>query len=326
VLALLVVDNSGWLGSVLSGRVGLTDPAPAVAEGRETLSEALQEALGNTLVRALERKGADPPDVVREAFNQCHLFSHSTLHRLVGTGAHSRDVVAFLNRASQVERQYGRRLWDPDLVQQDLAAEEKRRTLPRASNAPRLFISYRWAFDASYDEELSLIIHEFAGWLFGRGYDIVYDRDPRHIGKGFSSDELLWLLPSCSQMIAIVDDGYQARVLEPGCTSPACQEFALAPHLFDANKQPRLLGLWFKGEQLRGPLFSDRWVVDFRDPDVFHAKRDKAFPVRKYQVECQQGDSLRALGPLERRSVQPLVEKLLTEDPTRRILVRDVTK
>jgi len=318
------MDHFKWLGRVLSGGLRLTDANPALEEGRETLSETLQEALGNTLTRALEREGADA-DAVRKAFNECHLFSHARLFRLIGPGAHDNNVTAFLNRASQVELQYGRMLWDRDLVQQDIAADQNRRTLPRASGAPRLFISYRWAFDASYNEDLSLLIHEFAGWLFGRGYDLVYDRDPRHIAKGLSSDELLWLLPGCSQMVVIVTDGYQNRVYEPGCTSPACLEFALLPELFRAIKQPRLLGLWFEGERLREPLFSKQWVVDFRDRDEFMARREKAFPVRQYQVECLEGDSRRVLGPFERRRVQPLVEELLAEDRTRRVLVRDVT-
>ena len=125
----LAMDHFKWLGSVLSGGVRLTDAKPKLEDGRETLSETLQEALGNTLTRALEREGADG-DAVRKAFNECHLFSHASLFRLVGPGAHDNNVAAFLSRASQVELQYGRMLWDRDLVQQDIAAEKKGRTLP----------------------------------------------------------------------------------------------------------------------------------------------------------------------------------------------------
>ena len=80
--------------------------------------------------------------------------------------------------------QHGRMLWSRDLIAQDQEAEATGSILPRASNAPRLFISYRWGFDASYDEDLSPAVHEFAGWLSGRGYDIAYDRNPRYIAKG----------------------------------------------------------------------------------------------------------------------------------------------
>jgi hypothetical protein len=319
------MDHSKWLGPVLSGRIGLAQPTAAPEDGRETLSEALQESLSNTLVRALKREGANV-DTVRKAFLQCHLFSHASLFRLVGLGTHDRDVAAFLNRASEVERQHGRMLWDHELVQQDMKSEQGGQLLPRASGAPRLFISYRWAFDATYDEELSLLIHEFAGWLFGRGYDVVYDRDPRHIAKGFSSDEILWLLPGCSQMVVLATDGYQDRIYESGCTSPACQEFSLLPHLLRANGQPRPLGLWLQGERLREPLFSKRWVVDFRDRDTFMAARETSFPARKYQIECHEGESVRVIGPLERRNVQPLVKELLSENRARRVLVRDVTR
>ena len=131
--------------------------------------------------------------------------------------------------------QHGRMLWSRDLIAQDQEAEATGSIFPRASHAPRLFISYRWGFDASYDEDLSPAVHEFAGWLSGRGYDIAYDRDPRYIAKGSTSDEILWLMPGCSQVIAIVTDGYQERVLDPTAASPVCQEFALVPYLYRAD-------------------------------------------------------------------------------------------
>jgi hypothetical protein len=318
------VNHSAWVGDVLRGLIRVKDGASAVSSGRETLPETLQEALGNALVRAYSREGSDPAKVDK-AFRNCHTLTHLELFRLIGGGTHERDVSAFLNRAAELEVQYGRMLWDRDLVAQDLEAERTGRILPRASNAPRLFISYRWSFDESYDEDLSLIIHEFVGWLFGRGYDIVYDRDPRHIAKRFSSDEILWLLPSCSQMIVMVTDGYQNRILDPQCTSPACQEFALAPYLYRANKQPRLLGLWFQGDQLRAPVFSKEWIVDFRDQDVFLQHREATFPVRQYQIECHDEGKVEVLGPMRRVAVRPTIDRLFADNPARRVLVRDVT-
>jgi hypothetical protein len=52
----------------------------------------------------------------------------------------------------------------------------------------RLFLSYRWSYD---DDDVGFWVEEFASWLFNRGYDIVYDRDPRHIDKDFTSNDLL---------------------------------------------------------------------------------------------------------------------------------------
>ena len=80
-------------------------------------------------------------------FRNWHTLTHFELFRLIGGGTHERDVSAFLNRAAELEVQYGRMLWDRDLVAQDLEAERTGRILPRASNSPRLFISYRWSFD-----------------------------------------------------------------------------------------------------------------------------------------------------------------------------------
>lgn len=42
-------------------------------------------------------------------------------------------------------------------------------------------------------------------------------------------------MPGCSQVIAIVTDGYQERVLDPTAASPVCQEFALVPYLYRAD-------------------------------------------------------------------------------------------
>jgi hypothetical protein len=217
-------------------------------------------------------------------------------------------------------------LWNRDLAEQDLEAERCGHVLPRATNAPRLFISYRWSFDATYDEELSLMIHEFAGWLFGRGYEIVYDRDPRHVEKQLGPEEILWLLPSCSQMIAVVTDDYQDRVLDARATSPVCQEFELAPYLYQANRQPTLLGLWFQGDRLCEPTFSPAWVVDCRDDKVFNAKKDASFPERRFEVAYREPDgSTHVVGPMRRIDVQPTVDGVLTARPGRRVRVSDVT-
>lgn len=289
-------------------------------ESRETLSEAIADALGACLVRGLKRH-PENPEMVRAAFRDWKTLNQAKLYQLVGPGTHQGTVKAVMARPALVGRQHGRLLWSPELIQQDIDAERANRNLPRAGGAPRLFLSYRW----SYDDWMSDWVEEFAAWLFNRGYDIVYDRDPRHMEKGFSSDELLALLPSCSQLIAIVTDGYQERICNPSQTTPVCQEFALAPRLYLANKQPTLLGLWIQGEKLNPP-FSSNWIVDYRDDDVFLARRDKAFPVRKYQVTCARPDgSVVESDPIERLAVRPLVHQWLTERPGQRVMVRDVT-
>jgi len=319
------MNHPQWLNDVLSGAVGSAGGGQKVGEGNETLSETLAAGLGETLVRAFERPNADV-DAVRAAFLDPQSLTHLKLAHLVGRGTHERDVAAFLQRAEQVERQYGRMLWSRDLLRQDLDAERRGRVLPRARNAPRLFISYRWGFDAAYDEDLSLDVHEFAGWLFGRGYDLVYDRDPRHVDKGLGPAELLWLLPGCSQMIAIVTDGYQERVLDRAATSPVCQEFALAPHLYRANRQPTLLGLWIQGEQLREPVFSRAWIVDCRDRERFDEKKGTSFPERRFEVTYREEDgTTHVTGPMTRVNVQPTVDRLFHERAGRRVAVTDVT-
>ena len=136
--------------------------------------------------------------------------------------------------------QYGRCFWDPELLEQDVEAERGGSHLPRPSGAPRLFLSYRWTYD---DDDLGSWVEEFASWLFNRGYEIVYDRDPRHIEKGFTSNDLLALLPSCSQMIALVTDGtrlgFAANIDQPSVSGIRASSPALSRR--PAAEAPRIL-------------------------------------------------------------------------------------
>jgi hypothetical protein len=288
-------------------------------DGRETLQEAITDALAASLGRALQH--TSDPEKVRRAFRDLTSMTHATLYDLVGPGTHDAGVSAWLQRPTLVAKQHGRMIWDQDLLAQDMEAERLGQHLPRARGAPRLFLSYSW----THDDDIIFWVEEFAGWLFNRGYDIVFDRDPRHAAKGFTSDDVLVLLAGCSQMIAIVTDGYQERISDPKLTSPACQEFALAPMLYRLNKQPTLLGLWVQGERLEPP-FSERWVKDARDEDLYLAKRDAWFPPRRYQVACMGTDAaVRELGPMPRVDVRQTVHRLLTEKPGQRVAIRDVT-
>ena len=63
------MNHSAWVGDVLRGLIRVKHGASAVSSGRETLPETLQEALGNTLVRAYSREGSDPAKVDK-AFSQ----------------------------------------------------------------------------------------------------------------------------------------------------------------------------------------------------------------------------------------------------------------
>ena len=69
----------------MRGLIRVKDGASAVSSGRETLPETLQEALGNTLVRAYSREGSDPAKVDK-AFHNCHTLTHFELFRLIGGG------------------------------------------------------------------------------------------------------------------------------------------------------------------------------------------------------------------------------------------------
>jgi hypothetical protein len=93
---------------------------------------------------------------------------------------HPRGVEFALRAPGRISARHGKLSWSPELLEEERAAEAAGAPLPRAIGAPRLFLSYRWADNPSEDT----LIDDVAGGLHMRGYDLVFDRDPRHLDDG----------------------------------------------------------------------------------------------------------------------------------------------
>ena len=64
--------------------------------GRETLSEAITDAMADVLLRARDRH---PLEMVKEVLRDWKSLSHAKLFELVGPATHDGDVKAYLSRA-----------------------------------------------------------------------------------------------------------------------------------------------------------------------------------------------------------------------------------
>ncbi|WP_372529275.1 hypothetical protein [Piscinibacter sp.] len=190
-----------------------------------------------------------------------------------------RSVAFALGAPARVSERAGVLIWAPELLEQDLQAEAAGARLPPVLGAPRLFISYRWHEVPSEDTQIDFL----AGRLFGNGYDIVFDRDPRLAARGLSAQDVLELLRGCSHFLPVVTGPLRAYLAQsrPGPPSALDHEWALARRLARRRKPLQWLSLWVDGERLPRAL-ARRPYLDLRE--ALFERLDAAFPVCRFQV------------------------------------------
>jgi hypothetical protein len=115
---------------------------------------------------------------------------------------------AFLTRVSMVNKQAGFLAWDPGKLKQDPVAEP-------GAEYPRL----------RPVSSQSLWVDAFAGSLFGRGYDIYFDRDPRNIDKLTDWLTVLRRMSDCNYFVSILTDQYIQRITDPHASGPLVAEW-----------------------------------------------------------------------------------------------------
>ena len=95
-----------------------------------------------------------------------------------------------LTRVQVVNERSGFLAWDLQRIAEDPLSDPGPaypRLRPLAPGSARLFISYSWSRDNVHNAfDSDLWVDAFAGFLFNRGYDIVFDRDPRNFDKGLN--------------------------------------------------------------------------------------------------------------------------------------------
>jgi hypothetical protein len=239
-----------------------------------------------------------------------------------GAMAQPRSVDFALHAPNRIGLRYGRLLWDPALLEQDMQAEAAGERLPPIAGAPRLFISYRWSDDVIED----VLIDELAGRLFGNGYDIVFDRDPRHLDKGQSADDVLNLLHGCSHFLPVVTDDLRSYLARPraGAKSALDLEWELARKLSRRNNGLRWLSLWTSGDRLPRAL-ATRPFVDLREGGS--GALDVAFPRCRFQVLAfdARGKVLHRALVEQRLQLRATVKKAASRRGCARCEIHDIT-
>jgi hypothetical protein len=205
----------------------------------------------------------EPPDAEDEAFRRLREHLRSTVYRETS----AEPLKMLLSPVHQANERAGFLSWDPEMLAKRPLGDPGPtypRLQPITAAHPRLFISYSWSQDLNLrTDEPDHWADAFAGFLFGRGYDIVFDRDPRNIDKGLSWFNLLTRMNDCNYFVAIITEKYLDR-LGASDVGAGVAEWKHAvkgyPDWFT------FIGIWRSGDELPHPL-SRANVVDVRGGD-----------------------------------------------------------
>jgi len=236
-----------------------------------------------------------------------------------------RSVDFALRAPNRISLRYGRLLWSPELLEQDIQAEAAGERLPLIVGAPRLFISYRWSDEVLED----VLVDELAGDLYGRGYNIAYDRDPRHLDKGQSAADVLNLLRGCTHFVPVVTDELR-RYLAHRRTGPKSAldlEWELARKLSRREHGLQWLSLWTAGDRLPRAL-ATRPFVDLRDSNSRSDALDASFPQCSYEVVAfdGRGKVLHRSSAVDRLHLRATFNKAATRRGCAHCEIHDVTQ
>jgi hypothetical protein len=189
-------------------------------------------------------------------------------------------IQQLLQRVEAVNRQAGFMAWDPEKIALDPRGDpgpDYPRLRPPTQDSPRLFISYGWSRDETYGTyESDLWVDAFAGFLFGCGYDIVFDRDPRNIDKGLSWFTLLTRMNDCNYFVPIISNAYVERISSQQAAGAVVAEWNHAVEM--SPRWLAMIGIWHSGSILPEPL-TETNTVDIRDdPSPWAAGIAEMFP------------------------------------------------
>jgi hypothetical protein len=248
-------------------------------------------------------------------------LTQADLARAAGETAQGRGLTFALRFPQESNAAHGVLTWDPQLLEQEMKLEASGRTLPRPIGAPRLFLSYRWSQSI---DEIGLIDY-FAGRLHMVGYDIVFDRDPRYLGRGLEADDVLLLMYGCTHFVPFVGEE-MTSILEGGNArdkSPVELEWDLALTLRRSRRPLGWLGIQYSGDRLPKPL-TKAAVADVRESwDTF----DQLFPRCAFRVESSFKDGRRVTSePLKRTDLPDAIAAAQARRGCVEVTVHDVTK
>jgi hypothetical protein len=237
-------------------------------------------------------------------------------------GKNPRAIDFALHSPGRISTRAGKLSWDPNLLEEERAAALEGTTLPRAIGAPRLFLSYRWADDPSSDT----LIDHVAGLLHMTGYDVVFDRDPRHLEAGRTADDVRNLMEDCTHFVPLATRElveYFSRE-RSGQKSALDFEWELAQKLARRASALRWVTLWFGGERLPR-LLAGRPHVDLRES---HEALYEVFPRCQFVVDTfdAKGKRTDRSAAVSRSDLRALYLKALAKPGSARCEIRDVTR
>jgi hypothetical protein len=281
------------------------DPVPADLDG--TIESALADLSART----------------GRAWTQDDLpaLTHGVLDRKVSGPQRPRGIEYALRFPQMSNRQAGFLTWNPEVIDPQMEAEAAGREPVPIAHSPRLFLSYRW----SEDIDVNAIIDHYASTLWALGYDIVYDRDPRHLDKQLTAADVLLLLPGSTHYVPLLTDEFSQFVTRrpPEPLSPLDLEWQLARRLRERPEPLRWLGLWLSGDQLPAPITPDT-VDDVRSGSL---SLGPMFPECRFRLTVTARDgSTRHHQHLRRHELVEAIGAANAEADSVAVEVRDVTR
>ena len=260
-----------------AGALDVLDRALAI-DAADDVAVALRErVLAEGPVQGLGSPAWGPSMSLSELIEAGRLHEEVERRREDGT-----IVPLLLKRAKELNDRQGFLAWEPEKLARDPQGDPGPafpRLAPPTAQSPRMFLSYAWARDdPQYMEgayESDLWMEAFAGTLFGRGYDIVYDRDPRNADKGLSDIHVLRRLYDCNFFVPVFTELYAAKIADDArATSAVAAEWNLARELAEGGYLA-FLGVWRSGDPPPAPLDDDS-TFDMREAAPWG--RDDVFP------------------------------------------------
>lgn len=214
-----------------------------------------------------------------------------------------------LRRAGDENAERGIEAWNRErLAARQAGRAGGARELPIVG-APRIFISYRWE-----SLEHKAWVDRLSGDLFGRGYDVVFDRHPDEIDDPHGPDDIFFRIAACTIFLAVVTDAYVDAIEPAGEASQSWSarewEEAIALHRqADTLGDPddlRIVGVRPSGSRLPPDLEPDS-VVDLSDgPDDF-GRLDAPFPELDVSLGITIAGRRLAVGPVRRGDIDAVL-------------------
>jgi tetratricopeptide (TPR) repeat protein len=247
------------------GALALLRRALALDPTDEMATKLLRNIEANVPARRMLPPAWDAPRTLHGRTHAASLQAYIEQKR-----ANSRIVPELLKRSRTLTDSTGFMAWSPDRLKADPMGDPGPHVLrlpPPTPTAPRLFISYAWTqvhqtpLNRGYHNDM--FTYAIAGDLFNRGYQIVFDRDPRNLDKGLSEIDVLRRLYDCNYFVPIVTERYIEKIAPDTSTrNMGGAEWDLACQLADTGFLV-FAGIWLSGDTLP-PRLSAANTVDAR--------------------------------------------------------------